>query len=107
MTFKLVTAINQGKILAVDWQDIQDVLGEEPNRKIICSICENSEVFPPVPQETYELSENDVTKVLRQAKVRWIAHDYVSDNSLSRFKTRYFAVSKPKAEGCWLESPNS
>lgn len=99
MISKIVGDIKAGKILAVDWQNIQEMLGEDMNLKIECSICGNSNMFPPVAEEVFEFSERDVMEIIRQAGV-----NYINGTPLSRFKTRYFAVERPQA-GQWLEVP--
>lgn len=106
MIQKYVEALKDGKILAVDWQEIDEMLGEDPNRKIKCSICDDGNCFPPIAEETHDLREEDVMEVIRQAGIRWASFDYVNGTPLSRFKTRYFAAKKPSV-GQWLESPNA
>lgn len=101
-----VEALKAGKILAVDWRNIDEMLGEDMGRKIQCSICKNSSEFPPVTEETHDLSEAEVMDIIRQAGIKWAAFDYINGTPLSRFKTRYFAVIKPRA-GQWLEDPNA
>lgn len=104
MIQKFVEALKGGKILAVDWQKIDEMLGEAPEREIKCSICSEGNSFPPIPEETHGLREEDVMEVIRQAGIQWASFDYVNGTPLSRFKMRYFAAKKP-AVGQWLKNP--
>lgn len=104
MIQKFVEALKDGKILAVDWREIDEMLGEDPGRRIKCSICSEGDSFPLIPEKTHDLREEDVMEVIRQAEVKWIAFDFANGTPLSRFKTRYFAAKKP-AVGQWLKNP--
>ena len=82
MIQKFVEALKNGKILAVDWQEIDEMLGEDLNREIKCSICDDGNCFPPSPVETHDLREEDVMEVIRQAEIRWASFDYVNGTPL-------------------------
>ena len=45
MREKLVQALRDGCILAVNWQDIEEMLGEAPWRMCSVNVCNNAEVF--------------------------------------------------------------
>lgn len=105
MKNKIVETIKMGRILSIDWQEIDEMLGENPEHKITCSICSGIS-FPPAPEETYELSEEEAMEVIRQSGVQWMSFDFVDGTPLSRFKTRYFSVNEP-AVGQWLKNPSA
>lgn len=108
MKNKFVKAIKAGRIIAVEWAPIQEMLGESPQRKLSCSLCEDGDVFPPTANETQAFCEEEVMSILQQADVNWMAevHDpAASIPLLGRTMTRYFAVEKPSA-GMWFQNPN-
>lgn len=105
MINKFVQALADGKIMAVSWRNIQESLGENGEQQQKCSICSNEDVFPPKPLETYHLSETEVSQILNQASIGWMAETYEGEPLVSPIKARYFISIEPKA-GTWLKGPN-
>ena len=104
MKTEIVEAIKNGKTFSVDWQEIDEMLGENPKHRVACSICDGTS-FPPASEETYELSEEEAMEVIQQSGVQWMSFDFVDGTPLSRFKTRYFSVNEPAA-GQWMKNPS-
>lgn len=102
---KLVQALRDGCILAVDWQDIEEMLGEAPWRLHSVNVCNNAEVFPPVSGDEYRLSELEIHDILREGVPQWMSEVHDPDAPiplLGRIQTRYFSVAQPKSKGPWI-----
>lgn len=103
-----INAVRDGSILSVEWAPIQDMLGEEPQRELNCSLCEDGEVFPPKAGKTQAFSEEEIADILHQADINWMAEVHDPEASipmLGRILTRFFAVKKPST-GMWFQNPN-
>lgn len=108
MRDEFVDAIKAGKILSVEWAPIQDMLGEEPQRELSCSLCEDGAVFPPTAGKTQTFCEKEIADILHHADVNWMAELHAPAAPiplLGRTITRYFAVEQPSA-GMWFKNPN-
>lgn len=44
-----IDALNKGKIISVDWNSIDEMLGETPKRLHLCSICTNDNRWASLP----------------------------------------------------------
>lgn len=105
MKEKLVQALRDGCILAVDWQGIEEMLGEAPWRMHTVNVCNNDDIFPPVSGDKYRLSEVEIHDILREGGPQWMAelHDQNAPIPLlSHAQVRYFSVAHPKSKGPWM-----
>lgn len=110
MKEKLVQALRDGYILAVDWHDIEEMLGEAPWRMHPVSVCDNGEVFPPIHGNEWELPEFEIHDILREGSPQWMAelHDQNAPIPLlSHIQVRYFSVTQPKSKGPWIGMPTT
>ena len=105
MIEKYVQALADGKIISVSWGAIQENLGEDDERQHKCAICLNGDDFPPKPLEVHSLSEKDISAILEQSNVQWMAETYEGQPLVSPIEARYFISATPKA-GPWMKNPN-
>lgn len=94
--------MRRGKVLAVNWSDIQEMLGEAPERNHMCALCDPSSGFPPSPINAMDLPERVIQTIIAAAGVSYIAD--VPTSGMLPIQTRYFACQKP-AVGPWLQTP--
>ena len=108
MKEKLAQALRNGCILAVDWHDIEEMLGEAPWRMHVVNVCNNDNIFPPVPGDKYGLSELEIHDLFKEEGPQWMAelHDQNAPIPLlSHIQVRYFSVAQPKSKGPWMQLP--
>lgn len=99
-----VQKIADGMIFSVDWQGIREMLGEEKDRKHVCSLHPYTEGFLSTAQNTANFSEEEIRTIIRNSDIRWMRETYEQDNPLYPILTRYFSAVEPKA-GQWLRIP--
>lgn len=106
---QIIKALSDGLVIAVEWKDISEVLGEQPNREINCSICSNDMEWPPEPlkSQSGSILESDLAQALSTAKVNWIAAKYLEGTMLSREETRYFLEKEPLIRSMWTTAENT
>lgn len=106
---QIIKALSDGLVIAVEWKNISEVLGEQPNREVICSICSNKMEWPPEPlkNRSGSILESDLAKALSTAKVNWIAAKYLEGSMLSREEIRYFSEKEPLVRSMWTTAENT
>lgn len=104
MIEQYIDALNNGKIISVDWNAIEEMLGENPKRLHSCSICTNDDCFPP--KETYSdtLSEDQLQNVLQHINVQYMAELHKDGLPYQPITVRYFSLVKPLSDGPWVHS---
>lgn len=100
-----IDALENGKILSVDWSSIEEMLGENPKRKHTCSICEPEITFPPSSIKTTTFTEEEICTLLNLAEVCFMSDLHQDNIPWKPIKVRYFSCVKPEV-GLWMERPN-
>ena len=60
-----INAVKGGSILSVEWAPIQEMLGEEPQRELSCSLCEYGDIFPPKAGMPQSFTEEEIAEELK------------------------------------------
>ena len=105
MVEKYVKALTDGYIIAVNWSSIEEMLGEQADRLHECSICPIEDGFPPKPQSTDQLTEDQIAEVLRRSNVKFMADTFKDGLPFLPIEIRYFSCATPKT-GPWNKNPN-
>lgn len=103
---KIIQELKDGAILAVHWEEIDEMLGLEPDRALDCAFYENTGNFIPALKSKFAVTEKELVKILHDADVNWIADDHPADRGLlGHIVTRFFATKEPNRVR-WLLNPN-
>lgn len=93
---KITEALLSGAILAVDWKNVQEILGTAPDQVLHCAIYENTGNFIPVERFSFDATEKEIDDILKETRPAWMTEDYPSDlGILGHTQTRLFAVKEP------------
>lgn len=101
-----VRSITDGMILGVNWEGIQEMLGENKQRLHLCTLHTNTSSFPSAAERERSFTEEQIKAILCQGNPRWMKEVYENGDFLKPISVRYFAVDKPKSEG-WLDVPGA
>lgn len=101
-----VQGITDGMILGVDWEEIQEMLGEDKQRLHLCALHPNIPSFPSPAEREHSFTEGEIMEILRRVNPCWMREIYKNGNLFESITARYFAVDKPKSEG-WLGVPGA
>ena len=96
-----VQGIADGMILGVDWEGIQEMLGEDKQRLHLCTLHPNIPSFPSPTEREHSFTEGEIMEILRRVNPCWMKEIYKNGNLFESIIARYFAVDEPKSEG-WL-----
>lgn len=99
-----VQGIADGMILGVDWEGIQEMLGEDKQRLHLCTLHPNIPSFPSPTEREHSFTEGEIMEILRRVNPCWMKEIYKNGNLFESIIARYFAVDEPKSEG-WLGVP--
>ena len=94
-----VRSITDGMILGVNWEGIQEMLGENKQRLHLCTLHTNTSSFPSAAERERSFTEEQIKAILCQGNPRWMKEVYENGDFLKPISVRYFAVDKPKSEG--------
>lgn len=96
-----VQGIADGMILGVDWEWVQEMLGEDKQRLHLCTLHQNIPSFPSPAEREHSFTEGEIMEILRRVNPCWMKEIYKNGNLFESITARYFAVDEPKSEG-WL-----
>lgn len=99
-----VQGIADGMILGVDWEGVQEMLGEDKQRLHLCALHPNIPSFPSPAERKHSFTEEEIMEILRRVNPCWMKEIYKNGNLFESITARYFAVDEPKSEG-WLGVP--
>lgn len=103
---EIVQAMKDGAILAVNWEEIDEMLGLQPEHILQCALYENSGNFLPNLRCEFAVTENEVLDILKEAGINWVSEDYPADKIfIGRITTRFFSVKEPNRVR-WMNNPN-
>ena len=99
-----VQGIADGMILGVDWEGVQEMLGEDKQRLHLCTLHQNIPSFTSPAEREHSFTEGEIMEILRRVNPCWMKEIYKNGNLFESITARYFAVDEPKSEG-WLGVP--
>lgn len=99
-----VQGIADGMILGVDWEGIQEMLGEDKQRLHLCSLHPNIPSFPSPAEREHSFTEEEIMEILRRGEPHWMKESYEKGELFDPISVRYFAAVEPESEG-WLGVP--
>lgn len=101
-----VQGIADGMILGVDWEGIQEMLGEDKQRLHLCSLHPNIPSFPSPAEREHSFTEEEIMEILRRGEPHWMKESYEKGELFDPISVRYFAAVEPESEG-WLGVPGA
>lgn len=101
-----VQGIADGMILGVDWEGIQEMLGEDKQRLHLCTLHPNIPSFPSPTEREHSFTEGEIMEILRRGEPHWMKESYEKGELFDPISVRYFAAVEPESEG-WLGVPGA